>query len=128
MTKLPALAFAAVMLVGCSKKDGDGASKEPAETETVALGTTGYVVDVPKGWTVEVPMDGFFELKGGRNKPQIMMTQSAASTPDELVKTYCDGRPDIQKGTLPGGGVWVACKGESKMVKGVQTTQIAVEI
>ncbi len=46
---------------------------------------------------------------------------------DDAVKNHCDGRKDVQKGTLAD-GIWVTCTGESKMLQGVTTTQILVEV
>jgi hypothetical protein len=116
-----------LVAAACSKGGGGGGAGSPA-TQTVALGTTGYVVDVPNGWTVESPMDGFFELEGGRPHPQIMRSPIKPQALDELVKSRCEGRTVLQKETLPGGGVLVSCKGESKMMKGVITTAFEVEI
>jgi len=115
--------IAFVLLFACGKS-----SSGKVELEAVALGDTGYVVDVPKGWTVEVPMSGFFELKGGRPHPQIMTAPAPPSALDELVKSTCEGRGEIHKEQLAGGGVFVSCKGESKMVKGVTTTTFVVEV
>ena len=111
-------------LVGACGKGGDSGPK----MKTLDLGTTGYVVDVPDGWTVEVPMDGFFDFKGGRPSPQIMTMHTKVNTPDDIATSRCEGRKDIKKETLPGGGSFVACTGESKMIKGVTTTQIVAEI
>lgn len=105
-----------------------GTGGSSAVPPTPSLGTTGYVVDVPKGWTIESPMDGFFELAGGRPHPQIMVSPIKPPSLDELVKSGCEGRTEVQKETLPGGGVFVSCKGESKMMKGVITTAFTVEV
>jgi len=120
---------ALVIVAACSK----GGNKDKAgggETQPVDLGTSGYVVDVPKGWTVESQMKGFYDFKDNghmaHNAPQVMEQDMAAGTLDDAVKGRCEGRTDIQKGTLPNNGWWLACKGESKMMKGVQTTQIEV--
>lgn len=118
-TILVSLLFA----VACGK-GGGGAAK----MKTVDLGDSGYVIDVPDGWSVEVPMKGFFELKGGRPSPQLMQSPIAPPSLDELVANRCEGRTVQTKETLPGGGVFVSCKGESKMIKGITTTQIAAYV
>ena len=122
MKQLSAILF--VLVVGACGKGGSGAAK----MKTVDLGDSGFVVDVPEGWSVQVPMKGFFDFKGGRPAPQIMVSPMKASSADEIVKGHCDGRADIKKEALPGGGAFVSCKGESKMMKGVTTTQIVAEI
>ena len=81
------------------------------ELQTVELGATGYVIDVPKGWTVESPMSGFYELKGGHPHPQIITAPAPPSDLETLAKNTCDGRRDVRKEHLPGGGVLVACEG-----------------
>ncbi|HEY1557381.1 MAG TPA: hypothetical protein VGF94_21245 [Kofleriaceae bacterium] len=120
MTKLLALM---VIAAACGK----GANKG-VETETVALADTGYVVDVPKGWTVEVPMKGFYSFKGAHGAPQILDSPGARSA-DDIATAECAGRTDIKKETLPNGaGAAVTCAGPSKMVQGVTTTKILVDI
>jgi len=124
MKKLSALLLGLSVVAACGK-GGGGAAK----MKTVDLGDTGFVIDVPDGWSVEVPMKGFFDFKGGRPAPQVMVSPSKAQSADELVTSHCEGRTtDVKKETLPSGGAFVSCKGESKMVKGVQTTQIVAEI
>jgi hypothetical protein len=124
MKKLSAVLLG-LALVGACGKGGDSGPK----MKTLDLGTTGYVVDVPDGWSVEVPMDGFFEFKGGRPSPQIMVSPSKADTADDIATSRCEGRTkDVKKETLPSGGAFVSCTGESKMIKGVTTTQIVAEI
>lgn len=118
-TLLVSLLFA----VACGK-GGGGAAK----MKTVDLGDSGYVIDVPDGWSVEVPMKGFFEFKGGRPSPQLMQSPIPAPTPDELAASRCEGRTVQTKEALPAGGSFVSCKGESKMIKGVTTTQIAAYV
>lgn len=124
MNKLSAMLLG-LALVGACGKGGDSGPK----MKTLDLGTTGYVVDVPDGWTVEVPMDGFFEFKGGRPSPQVMISPTKASSADEIATSRCEGRTkDVKKETLAGGGAFVSCTGESQMIKGVTTTQIVAEI
>jgi hypothetical protein len=96
--------------------------------ETVPLGETGYVVDVPKGWTIESEMKGFYGFKHQHGAPQIMESPIPAPSIDEIVKSRCEGREVVSKEALPSGGAIVTCKGESKMVKGITTTQIATYI
>jgi hypothetical protein len=115
------LFLAALCAAACSKS---GSTK----MKTVDLGDTGYVIDVPDDWSVESPMKGFFELKGGRPHPQIMTTPEPPSTIDELAKSTCEGQKDIVKETLPGGGVAVTCTGPSEIGEGRTTTKLAVEI
>src|SRR5205809_251697 len=107
------------VLTACGKKGSD--------TATVDLGSSGFVVDVPSGWTVESPMKGFYSFKGGRGGPQIMESEMAPGAVDDGVKSQCEGRSDVQKGTV-GSGWWLTCKGESKMIKGVQTTVIVARL
>ena len=126
MKKLSAILFGLALVGACGKKGGGDSSPK---MKTVDLGTTGFVVDVPEGWTVDVPMEGFFEFKGSRTAPQIMVSHGKASTADEIATSRCEGRTkDVKKETLPNGGAFVSCTGESKMVKGVTTTQIVAEI
>src|SRR4051812_19409462 len=114
MTKLSAIVLGVALLGACGKKADSG-----PKMKTVDLGTTGFVVDVPDGWSVEVPMEGFFEFKGSHSAPQIMVSHGKASSADELVTSRCEGRTkDVKKETLPSGGAFVSCTGESKMVKG----------
>jgi hypothetical protein len=120
------IAAALLAVVACSKKSGSEGGGGGGDTETVPLGSTGFVIDVPSGTKVESPMAGFYELKG-HGHPQIMESHSTAQSADEIVKTWCEGRTDVQKGTLTG-GAWVTCKGESKMMKGVTTTKIIVNV
>jgi len=112
--------LALILVAACGGKKG-------SDTATVDLGTTGFVVDVPSGWTVDSPMQGFYGFKGGRGGPQIMESQMAPGTVDDAAKTACEGRSDVQKGAV-GSGWWLTCKGESKMMKGVQTTMIVARI
>jgi hypothetical protein len=122
----------AILAAACGSKKDTGGSSGGGETETVALGSSGFVVDVPKGWTVDTPMQHFYGFKDGghmaHNAPQISETEMSAGTVDDAVKSRCEGRSDVQKGTLAGNGFWVTCKGESKMVKGVQTTTMFVVV
>ena len=125
MKQLSAILLSVLVVGACGKGGGGGGEK----LKTVDLGSTGYVIDVPDGWTVDVPMDGFFDFKGGRPTPQVMTMPTHVNTPDELVTSRCEGRTkDVKKETLPGGGSFVSCTGESKMIKGVTTTQIVVEV
>jgi hypothetical protein len=121
--------FITILAAACGSKK-DGSSNGGGETEAVALGSSGFVADVPKGWTVNSDGPHFYDFKdGGRtahNAPQIMESEMPAGTVDDMAKSRCEGRSDIQKGTLPGNGFWVTCKGESKMMKGVQTTTVFV--
>jgi hypothetical protein len=118
----------ACVLAACGKGDkGGGGGGGGGETETVPLGTSGFVVDVPKGTKVDSPMQGFFDLKG-HGLPQIRTSHMAIGTLDDEVKQRCEGKTDVQKGTLPGGGYFYTCKGESKMMKGVQTTTVVSQI
>jgi hypothetical protein len=103
---------------------GKGGKHELAPLE---IGATGYVVDAPKGWTVESPMKGFYSFKGGKG-PQIMESSVGVSPVDEVKKNHCGTRTIVDSGTLPNGGVFVACKGESEMIKGVTTTMIVVHV
>jgi hypothetical protein len=115
----------------CGKSDkssSGGGGGGGGETATIALGDSGFTVDAPKGWTVESQMKGFYDFKGGRGGPQIMESQMPPGTLDDAVKNDCDGRTVTGKDALPGGGWWLTCKGESKMVKGVQTTKILARI
>ena len=119
--------LALVILAACSK----GGNKDKAgggETAPVDLGTSGYVVDAPKGWTVKSEMKGFYDFEDSghmaHGAPQIMESDMAADKLDDAVKTECEGRTDVQKGTIGTNGWWLTCKGESKMMKGVQTTKI----
>ncbi len=102
--------------------------KGGASTHTVALGDSGFVVDIPSDWKVESPMKGFYELEGGRGGPQIMEAPVAAGTGEQMIKSACEGRTELKQGTLPGGGYWFTCKGESKMIQGVTTTRIGVAV
>jgi hypothetical protein len=117
-----------VLLLGFLVACGKGGGGDTAKMKTVDLGDTGYVIDVPDGWTVDMPMKGFFDFKGGKPSPQVMISPTKASPVDELATDRCEGRKDIKKETLPGGGAFVSCTGESKMMKGVTTTQIVAEI
>lgn len=119
-----ALLVSVILAVVACGKGGGGSAK----MKTVDLGDSGYVIDVPDGWSVEVPMKGFFDFKGGRPSPQVMQSPIPAPTPDELATNRCEGRTVQTKEALPGGGAFVSCKGESKMIKGVTTTQIAAYI
>ncbi len=127
---MPTMKMLSVVLVGMSMvaacgKDGGGAAK----MKTIDLADTGFVVDVPDGWSAEVPMKGFVQFKGGHPSPQVMISKVKAQSADELVTSFCDGRTtDVKKEALPNGGAFVSCTGESKMMKGVRTTQIVVEI
>jgi hypothetical protein len=123
----------AILVAACgSKKDGGTSGGGGGETQTVDLGTSGFVVDVPKGWTVETPMPNSYDFKDNghmaHGAPQIMEMQMPVGSLDETVKGRCEGRSDVQKGTLPGNGFWATCKGESKMMKGVQTTEIVAAV
>jgi hypothetical protein len=124
MKQLSAILLGVLLAGGACGKGGSSGPK----TKTVDLGTTGYVVDVPDDWKLDVPMDGFFDFDGRGSTPQIMTMPTKVNTPDELATSRCEGRKDIKKETLPGGGSFVACTGESKMVKGVTTTQVVAEI
>jgi hypothetical protein len=115
-----------VLLLGLAAACG---SDGPGKLHTVDLGDTGFVIDIPEGWKVESPMKGFFDLEGGRPHPQIMISMSKANTVDELVaSSSCQGRTVVAKESLASGGAFVSCKGESRMMKGVTTTQIVAEI
>jgi hypothetical protein len=57
-----------------------------------------------------------------------MQSSMSAPSVDEVVASRCEGRTVQVKEALPGGGAFVSCKGESKMIKGVQTTQIAAYV
>src|SRR5438477_81161 len=87
--------------------------KSAPATDTVALGDSGFSIDVPKGWTVEVPMKGFYDFKAsGRNAhgaPQIMESEMSLGTVDEAVKNHCEGLEVTGKDALPAGGYWVTC-------------------
>ena len=120
MNNLTRTILAGLALAACGK----GGTKEMAPLE---LGTSGYVVDAPKGWTVESMMKGFYDFKDEK-APQIMESSASVSSVEEIVKGHCDGRTVVDKGTLPAGGVFVACKGESHMMKGVTTTVIIAEV
>jgi hypothetical protein len=121
------IALGLCIAAGCGKSDSSK-SGGGGDTETVALGDSGFTVDVPKGWTVDAPMKGFYDFKGGRGGPQIMESEMGIGTLDETIKNHCDGRTVTGKDALPGGGYWLTCKGESKMVKGVQTTKVITRI
>jgi hypothetical protein len=131
MTKTKITIAVLMFAAACSKggdKDKGGGGGGGGETTTVDLAASGYVVDVPKGWTVDSQMKGFYDFKDNghmaHGAPQIMESDMPAGTVDDAVKSECDGRTDVQKGTFGANGWWVTCKGESKMMKGLQTTQI----
>jgi len=112
--------FAAATVAACGK------SKKP-ETAPADIGSTGYVVDVPAGWTVKMDMDRFYSVEGaGGSGPQIIDQPSGSpGTLDVDIKNLCDGRTDVHKDAIGKSGYWYTCKGESKMMKGVVTTKIA---
>ncbi|HTR49699.1 MAG TPA: hypothetical protein VMJ10_03265 [Kofleriaceae bacterium] len=116
--------IAVVVVAACGNKSDKGGGA--AETETVALADTGYVIDVPKGTTVEVPMKGFYSFKGARGMPQVLDSPGARS-PDDIANAECEGRTDVKKEKLANGAA-VTCKGPSKMLQGVTTTKILVDI
>src|SRR5580704_11917560 len=97
------------------------------ELAPLDLGTTGYVVDAPKDWTIESPMKGFYSFKGGHG-PQIMESSLGVSPADDVKLHHCANRTVVDSGTLPNGGVFVACKGESEMLKGTTTTMIVAHV
>jgi hypothetical protein len=115
-------ALATALLGAACGKGGDKHELAPLD-----LGATGYVVDAPKGWTVESPMKGFYSFKGGKG-PQIMESSLGVKPVDEVKQHHCGSRTIVDSGTLPNGGVFVACKGESEMIKGVTTTMIVVHV
>jgi|HubBroStandDraft_5_1064220.scaffolds.fasta_scaffold401139_2 hypothetical protein len=121
MSKLTAstLIVAALAFAACGKKQH--------ELAPLDLGTTGYVVDAPKGWTVDSQMKGFYSFKGGHG-PQIMESSLGVSPVDEVKQHHCGSRTVVDSGTLSNGGVFVACKGESEMLKGTTTTMIVVHV
>ena len=115
------------LLVAAAATAATACSKGGDSKATVALGQSGFVVDIPSDWKVETPMAGFYEFKGGRGAPQVMESPIGVGNVDDAVKGHCEGRTEIQKGTLPT-GFWLTCKGESQMIKGVTTTQILVRV
>jgi hypothetical protein len=120
MKKL-ALVCLVVAAAACGKKGSD-------KPKPIDLGSSGFTVDVPEGWEIDSPMKGFYDFKHQHGAPQIMESEMAVGNVDDAVKGQCEGRGEVQKGTLPGGGWWLTCKGESKMIKGVTTTQIVVRV
>ena len=124
MNRLTTLAF--VLVAACGSKDKEAA--QAAAKKTIDLGTTGCVVDVPEGCTLDAKMEGFFDFDRCRPSPQIMVSKMKASTADEIATSRCEGQGDIKKESLPNGGVLVTCKGPSKMMQGVTSTKIVAEI
>ena len=118
-------AFAVIALVAACGKSADKGGGA-VETEAVALGDTGYVIDLPKGTTVETPMKGFYSFKGARGLPQVLDSPGARSA-DDIAKAECEGRTDVKKEKLATGAA-VTCTGPSKMIQGVTTTKILVDI
>ncbi len=114
---------ALVTAAACGKGGGAGSGK----TKTVDLGTTGFVVDVPEGWSVKTDMEGFYSFEGGRPKPQVMVSPLAASSVDDLAK-QCEGQSDLVKEAIPTGGAFVSCKGPSKMLQGATTWKLEASI
>jgi hypothetical protein len=104
--KASSLIVLALATVACGKKSAG------PELTTVPLGDTGFVLDVPKGWSVDVAMEGFFRFKGGHG-PQISESETRAHDVEELAKEACDGKTITVKEALPGGGAVVACKGKN---------------
>jgi hypothetical protein len=111
----------AILAAACgSKKDKGGSSSGGGETQTVDLGTSGFVVDIPKGWTVDTSRQGWYDFKEGGQiaygAPHIMEMpgQIDAVNPDHpdlvsMIESRCSHLSDVQKGTLPGSGFWVTC-------------------
>ena len=126
MKKLATLVL--VVAAACGSKDSDKGGGGGGGKKTIDLGTTGFVVEVPEGCTLDAKMEGFFDFDGCRPSPQIMLSRMKASTADELEKSRCEGQTDVKKESLAGGGVLVTCKGPSKMMEGVTTTKIVAEI
>jgi len=107
-----------LVVVACGQDDGARPRLCP-----VALGHSGFVVDVPAGWTVKSPIDGIYQLVGGAPAPQIIWWLGKMPTRVELRSDTCRGHQMIEEQALPGGGLFVTCKGPSAIMKGVITTK-----
>ena len=124
-------AASGLALSGCGKSGGAGHTSggSASTTAPLALGTTGFVVDAPEGWTVKSPMDGFFTVKGDHQSVQLDVSHmSAPSSADELAEQTCTGQSDVVKEPLKSGGFFVQCKGPARGVqvegKAITTTKI----
>jgi hypothetical protein len=113
---------ALLALVACSKD-------APTKMKAVDIPTTGFVVDIPEDWSLEM-RDMFAKLIGGRPglAPIVEIAPFAARTPDELADAKCKDGTDIKKETLPSGAAFVTCRRPSRIVQGDVVSEYAVEV
>lgn len=114
------------LIVAC--KSGKSTGGDGDKMKTIDVGDTGFTIEVPADWTIETPMKGFYGFKPGRGTPQIMEFSGSPETPEGMAAQHCEGRTVTRQETLGNGGVLVSCKGPSKMMQGVTTTKVVVEV
>jgi hypothetical protein len=121
-------ALLGAMLISCGKAKR---AEVVGATQTIPIGSTGFVVDVPAGWTMQESMAGIYEFRLADGHPGGPMIVEARDAPpgsvDEHAPRRCEGRAELQTGTLTGGW-WLACKGDTSASKDKQLTFILSEV
>jgi hypothetical protein len=143
MTKRAVVVFVIVAVAACAKHDkntdtdtdktkdkagvGGGGDGKP---QTLAIGDSGFVVDVPAGWTLNEDRKGMYTVKlPTHHGLHIEEETFPASKPEELAEPCQErGRTIATSEALPSGGAVVTCKGESTVAKGVMMTMVHVSI
>lgn len=136
MTRIGVVVIALLAGAACSKKSsgpaqggGGGGDGKP---QTLAIGDTGFVVDVPAGWVIKENQKGMFLASGNlgdkHRAVHIEEATFAASKPDELAGTACDGRKVATSEALPAAGAALTCTSASTAVQGVTMTLVTASI
>ena len=133
MTKIGMLVIALVAIGACHKKSsGQAPAAGDGKPQTLPIGDTGFVVDVPAGWSLKENQKGMFVASGGTgNAHRVVHVEEAAfaaSKPDELAGTACDGRKVATSEALPTGGAVLTCTSASTAVQGVTMTLVTASI
>jgi hypothetical protein len=116
----------ALLLQGCGteKRERSAARQRVTGPQTVAIGATGYVVDVPGGMVAESDSTTVMFDHG----PAISTIEARPVVSEHVTQETCEGSLDIEQETLPDGGVFVSCRPPTSGFAGIAELHAGNEI